>query len=310
MKRRFSTTLSKCFFVFLAVTAVRAWSAPCCAGGSSVPGLITGDDRFLLSSAVTFEESNELARANGDRVKKSAADGGQTLTLRSTGVFADSWQFGFELPLVRRYQDVRSGAVSSTGLGDISLVGGYELISDTTYSTYRPKVILYSRFLAPTGRAIYEITNFGKDLPLGKGFPEWGGGVVAIKSWGRWDVTLNGQINWVLGRTFTADGSKNQFDSTYSWGGGLAVGYLFRFLPIRVATSASYLELGHRDVHFQGTTSLVSARSVWDTAVTLGARWTDEWSTHLVYNDQTILPGRGADLSRSISVSIQRNFPL
>lgn len=310
MKRKFYTIKSKILALLLLVAGAKTLGAPCCAGGSSVPGLITGDDQFLLSTAVTFEESSEVARANGDRIKKSAADGGQTLTLRATGVYLENWQAGFELPIVRRYQEVRAGAVASAGLGDISLVAGYELLSDISYSTYRPKLILYSRLLAPTGRSVYEITNFGKDLPLGKGFPEWGGGLVAIKSWGRWDVTLNGQLNWVLGRTFINDGTTSDFDSTYSWGGGLAVGYLFRFLPVRLAASASYLELSHRDVRSQGTTSLISARAVWDTAVTVGARWTDEWSTNLIYNDQTILPGRGADLSRSISLSVQRNFPL
>ena len=151
--------------------SARVFGAACCAGGSSVPGLITGDDRFLFATAFTMEESGILARAGGEQVKKSASDGGQTLALRATGVFAENWQAGFEFPLVRRYQEVGDGTKSSTGLGDISFVAGYELLSDISYSPYRPKVILFSRLMAPTGKSIYEITDFGRDLPIGKGFP-------------------------------------------------------------------------------------------------------------------------------------------
>jgi hypothetical protein len=287
----------KLFFLLLFSSASPAtWAAACCGGGFSVPSLITGDEKAQLSTSYGYSQITDEVGTDNYWRRRETNESSETLKIEASHIFADRFQSGVTVPVVRRS---RSGEQSS-GLGDVSGVMGYEYLPDWDYNPWRPRGHGYLQMTAPTGRSINEADATYQLDSRGRGFWAIGVGTVLSKAIGRWDVlsTIEGH------RSFDKRYSNSQTSGTLKpgYGGsfGLGAGYNWRSLRFGAGLSWLYEDA----VSMRGTVNAEGSPQRYTTA-TLSASYIlpHEWTATLTYADQTQFGrpvnttlGRGATL--------------
>lgn len=276
-----------------------------------MPTLITADDRAQVSLGISHESIRATVDDLGIDKPKSAqnVEELQTISLRGAYLFSDLFQAGFELPLVRRFRRVATREDSSVGIGDVSVSLGYEFLPETTYSWWRPRGYLFSRLTLPTGESTSDPSATATSA-TGRGFYSWAVGAVLLKTFRQFDLVLAGEGHVNFARTF-GEGTA----TALRYGGGvgasglLSVGFSPGGSALRIGATVNPSTDGGRSLQgaFSGETQ---PRYVWNTSLALSYRMSTEWSSTLTYLDQTLLPSRNVDISRSVSLLFQRHFEL
>jgi hypothetical protein len=295
-----------------------AQGAPCCGGSSLLPSLITGDDRAQVTLSLTHDRVVADAFSTSPARERASDNQEQTSTARVSGsyLFSDLWQTGVDVPIVYRTRAVADASQSAAGLGDVGLQVGYEYLPQRAYSAWRPKGFVFLRGMLPTGRSIYESDDPGGPDNIGKGFYSLALGSALTRSWGMWDAWLWAEGHWYLPRTFESPTGPSSFSVSRhfssGWGasGLLGVGASPGMGNFRIGLFVSPIYESDRTVTMNIVAS-TGAKWVWNTGVQASYLFSDEWSTTLTYTDQTILGhAYNNSLSRSISLLLQRRFPL
>jgi hypothetical protein len=302
--------------VFLSAQSARA--APCCAGSSAIPAIITGDDRAQFSTSYAYGTVIGDAPADGLPVFRSASHSETTSVFRVDGavLLSDRWQAGVGLPFFSRSLSRAGTEASANRMGDIEADVAYEVLPEWDYSAWKPRGHLFFGGAIPTGRSIYESELPGLVDATGKGFYRLQVGGILTKRWALWDASLVAELHRSLPRTFAA--TANSPDPTRvdpGAGGSLSIaggvspgGGNFR-IGLRVQpnwNSGKSVRVG--DIRKDsGRTQTV------DTAfeVTYLASEADggTWTVFGSYTDQTLLgPARNATLSRTVALGIQHRW--
>ena len=95
------------------------FAAACCGGNSTIPSLITTDDRQTLSASVSHSQIDTDVYTNGVWKKRNDLETFDTYKIDAAFIFEDRYQWGFSLPVVKRAQSGVFGG-SSSGIGDVS----------------------------------------------------------------------------------------------------------------------------------------------------------------------------------------------
>jgi len=290
------------------------YGAPCCGGSSLLPSLVTGDDSAILSVTTSLDGVRNDVLPDGTSYVRGDDNIERTQTLKLSGAYrwADRWQSGVDIPLMRRYVSVAGQDATDTGLGDIGLNLGYEILPELSYSAWKPRGFLFARWLVPTGRSIYESSDpLGTDN-FGKGFHALSLGTVLVKTWRSFDFLLEGEGHWTLARTFVdATGNTTRFHSGWGASGLAAVGYSPGKGAMRIGTSLSPVYDAARTLENASQLGNTDSQLAWTLSFQASYQWSDEWTSTLSYADQTILGGaHNVTLSRTITLLILRRFPL
>lgn len=301
-----------------------AWAAPCCAGSSAAPAMISGDDRAQMSLFASRSTVIGDAPSAGIPVFRGASDSETTQTLRLDGAFllSDRFQMGASVPLVVRGIDrpalattlKTDGGVGATGLGDLRVNFSYEALPEWGYSVWKPKGYVFLQLTLPTGRSIYEATGPGEVDAIGRGFYTIGMGSLLVKRWSHWDAFAIPEVHYSLERTFLDVGSSVGSDSMTvapGWGTSLAfgVGYSPSSSPMRFGMSLQPIYSQPKRVIFSGGESLASYQLTWDASFDVTYLVSSEWSVNANYSDQTLLgPAINSTLSRTVALSLRRGW--
>jgi hypothetical protein len=203
-----------------------------------------------------------------------------------------------------------SSEQAKVGVGDAGVALAYEFLPEFTYSAWKPKGFVFSRWVIPIGKSIYESTDPGGADNMGRGFHALAWGIVLTKTWSEWDALLSLEAHWTLPRTFHQGKLAYVFRS--GWGGGAiaGLGYSPGNGAFRLGVSVSPIYEAARDVQVVGP-SRTADQLAWAVAIQGNFRWNEEWTSSLIYSDQTLLGGStNVVLGRSVSLLVLKRFPL
>jgi hypothetical protein len=292
-----------------------AQAAPCCAGSTALPALITGDEaknfNFALSyGTVVGDAFGALdGRLPEFRDDQSSHEVRQNLTFNYATLISDRFQVGATVPVVRN--QIHSGRMGDTQtlLGDASFTFGYEALPEWEYSEWKPRVYTFVQAVLPTGHSTQvSETPLGTDVA---GLGQWQAhlGAVAIKRWSDWDATVVAKLGRLFSQTFeSASNGITRVGSSWglsaSFGGGYSFGEIFR-----VGASLEPQYQSPQEVATSGLESSTSQKLVWNSGLTATALVGADSSLVLGYVDQTLFgPAINTTLARTFSVSFQQRF--
>lgn len=295
-----------------------ARAAPCCSGSSSIPAIITGDDRAQLSASLSHGTVIGDAPSEGLPVFRSELDSETTQTYRLDGaiLLTDRLQAGAGLPILSRSVDRPGTEASKSGLGDIDLDLAYEVLPEWSYSDWKPRGHAFIGLTVPTGRSIYESVEPGLVDATGKGFYRIQTGGILIKRFSIWDATLLGEIHRSLPRTFAPTSvNPDTVRVDAGFGGSLAFG-------VGASPGGGNLRLGFRvqpnwnsgkSITTVGTTTesdrIQTVDTVLESSYLLSESDGGTWTVYGSYDDQTLLgPARNATLTRTLALGVQHRW--
>ncbi|MEQ1722576.1 MAG: serine protease spb1 [Pseudobdellovibrio sp.] len=287
--------------LILALIAPEAlMAAACCGGGFAIPTLITGDDKAQVTTSYSYSKIDTDVFTNGIWQKRSSDDISNIYKIDVARIFLDRFQAGLSVPIQTR--TLASG--TSTGLGDVTGLIGYEYLPDWTYSPWRPRGIGFLTLTLPTGKSIYESTT-GLDS-RGRGFFSIGLGTTLTKTWINWDANTTLEVHKSFDKVVS--NSQNVGNIMPGFGNSLSIGAGYSIGDLRLGSSLSWFN--EDAINVEGTTSSKGSEQKY-AALTASANYLfkDNWAGSLSYTDQTVLGDpTNTTLSKSVQISLQKRW--
>lgn len=242
------------------------------------------------------------------------SDISQAYRLDVTALLSDRVQGGVSVPVIT-YQVSRSGLrESSTGLGDVKLSLGYEILPSWSYSSWKPQGFLFTALTLPTGRT-YEGSQqkLATDV-TGSGYYSWSVGALFLKKWVAWDVFLVPETHYSFSRNLEDAGGAYRlspgFGGSMGLGFGISPGSGSLRLGLRIqprveqALKQSFPGLGEEGVARSGPMIATC-----DTGIDASYMMSSADSVSVSYTDQTLLgPALNSNLSRSLGINFQHRW--
>lgn len=292
--------------VFLCVCSAVSYqqtnAATCCGGGFAQPSIIAGDEAAQLTFTTSYSDVIEQVGADSFWNRDALEESSGTFQLEGALILEDRWQLGAQLPLVRRSKKEST----STGLGDVQLLGAYEYLPDWNYNPWRPKGIVYIQLTVPTGVSNLESTEQLQTDSFGRGFWTLGLGTLLTKSIDHWDVFANLEFHHSFARDFENNSVRGTLDPGWgfrsSFGGGYNLG------DFRLGTSLAWSV--EDPVDTLGTIESSGTVQRFVTASLSGSYLVNQsWAVTIAYNDQTWFGDPiNTALSRGVSLSVQKRW--
>lgn len=241
--------------------------------------------------------------ADGTWRRQTLADETRTLRLEGSHIFADRYQAGFALPVVEKSLAGNMGG-SSSGLGDINTLVGYEYLPDWNYNPWRPKGIGFLTLTIPTGPAKFETTHTYENR--GRGLWSLGVGTLLTKSWRIWDANGSFEVH----KSLEKDVTNNQLDGRVSpgWGGSLSLGAGYNLKNFRLGGSIAWF---YEDpVTVRGDNNYVESMERYATGTLIATyMMSDSWNGTLSYADQSFFGAPlNTSLSKVVAITFQRRW--
>ena len=217
--------------------------------------------------------------------------------------FLDRWQVGVSLPVMQRTMSDQT----YSGLGDVAVSMGYEVLPEWNYSLWRPKGISFIQLTAPTGQSKFESEVGGLDS-RGNGSWALGIGTLLTKTF----------VNWDAFSTFELHTSRSQEIQTASfqgnvkpgYGGNLRLGLRYNLSDNRIGSSVTW---SYEDpIDTKSNLGIIQKGSVerYATAVaSFSYLANDQWSGTISYSDQMLFGSPlNTSLGRGVAVQLQRRW--
>lgn len=288
--------------LFLLITSLlfssEVWASACCGGSLAAPSMILGDDAAQITASYSYAQVVAEVGTQNDWHKIENELATQTYRIDVAHIFADRWQAGLSLPLVKR----NFAEDSSTGVGDVSTTIAYEYLPDWDYNPWRPKGLGYLQLTAPTGRSIHESQDVLQLDARGRGFWTLGAGTVLTKIIGKWDLFSNIEAH----RSFEREHQGRTLNP--GWGGSVGVGTGYNIKDYRVGASLAW---NYEDpIESRGSTNSRGTLQRFATAA-LSASYVfpQEWSVSATYSDQTLFGSPvNTSLGRGVLLTAQKRW--
>ena len=277
-----------------------AHAASCCGGGFSSPSLITGDEKATFSVEIGSSMLDKDVSSHGIWKHRTSPEQLDTFKIQAAHIFADRFQVGAGLPLVRRS---RAG-IDSTGLGDAFLNLGYEVLPEFEYSVWRPRGVSYLTLTTPTGRSIQEASDSLQLDARGRGFWSLGLGTALTKVFGRLDGVMTLEIHRSLQREVKTSSLTGELHP--GWGGLFAIGSGYNFAKTRLGANLSF---SYEDpIETRGNISSEGSLTRFATAsLMVSQMFGEDWAVSLAISDQSLLGSPiNTALARAVTIAVQR----
>lgn len=295
----------KLAFLSLFLSGATALGASCCGTSAVAPAIISGDDRAQITTSLSFASVIGDAPDEGLAVFRGSSNLERATTLKLDGAYllSDRWQVGATVPFAYRSRQTPGLNDYASGVGDIGLTAAYEALPELVYSPWKPRAFVFSTLTLPTGTSAYQSTSSLAVDALGRGFYSLALGGLALKSFGKWDVNVLGELHRSLPKTFSTVRAIPGWGASLGIGGGYNVG-AFRF---GLSLTPSYEE-GIVSEGAAGRTK-ASYQLVWSTAAQLSYLPSLDWSVSATYVDQTLVgPAVNVALNRTVGLVLQKRW--
>lgn len=191
-------------FIFLFFSQ-KLWAAACCGGGGSLPQMILGDSRYQVSTSLTTQNYVADVDTKGLAKYRSQDSSDQSTGLSLSAAYQWMWRLQSSLSFSykeRQVEGPHKKAQKDQNFGDTDFSTAYEVLPEITYSPWVPRVFLYAKVSAPTGKSVYETQ--ANEQVTGSGFWYMGPGLVFYKLQGLWDYTLALEVQKGFSRQFAS----------------------------------------------------------------------------------------------------------
>lgn len=305
MQSRFSlfSILLFASFVSLAIfQAPLAMAASCCGGGFASPSIITGDERTTLSTELSYSNIATEVTSGGLWQSRSSPESLETFRLQGAQIFLDRFQIGGGLPVVRRS---RSGS-NSSGLGDLGLNLGYEILPEFEYSEWRPRGVSYVTFIAPTGRSIQEATDSLQLDSRGRGFWAVGFGTTLTKVIAKFDFVTSIEGHRSFAKEIKTASLEGELIPGFGAAWSLGAGYNLKDTRFGASLAFSYEDA----VETRGTIASAGAPARFATVTLVASQmFAENWSAAIAVSDQMLFGApTNTTLARTVTATLQRRF--
>lgn len=284
------------------VPSTEVFAAACCGGGVSLPALIQGDERAQVGVTLIHQDLQvDYVDPEGVWHNTGVPAQVETLRLESAWLLTDRGHLGVNVPVVRR---TRLNERHS-GLGDVAVSCGYEILPDWDYNPWRPKGVTYLQLVLPTGLSRAESERGGLDS-RGQGFWALGLGGVLTKSWGAWDALAGLEVHRSLPKEIKTRSLEGRL--LPGWGAQAQAGGGYNHGNLRFGGSISWQ---HEDgIDLEGPTPSLGRRERSATAsATLSYLTPSGLSYNLSALSQTLIGApENTSLASGISLQIQKRW--
>ncbi|MBX7231327.1 MAG: hypothetical protein K1X29_04480 [Bdellovibrionales bacterium] len=289
------------FFILLLSQPHLSYGAACCGGGFSAPSLITGDDQAQITNTYSFNKTKvDYVSKEGTYNSWNKHQTNQVLRLEGALAFGERMQAGFSLP----YQERSLEGQRASGLGDTSLLIGYEYLTDWSYQPILPKGTGYVQLTLPTGRSRADADSQLESR--GNGYWALGVGTFLNKSFGKVDCFTSFEIHHSFAKNYQSHQMKGT--ETPGWGGHMGLGAGYNTQLWRWGTSITWFyedpialtgDLNYSGaVERYGTTTLSTSYLI-----------SREWTVTFIYSDQTLFGNPvNTSLAQGISFQVQKRW--
>jgi hypothetical protein len=272
-------------------------ASPCCAGPGDAAGMITGDEKAVLSLKTSQAWSIGFAPPQGQGLPVFRAENDeewtQTLEIEGGLLLTDRLQVGLALPVRRREQQTPTQSFKVLGMGDARTSFSAELLPEYSYSRWIPRIFGSFALSLPTGTSGLGRSIWVPSLAL-----------FLVKLYPLEAGTLGLSLNLEGHRPVGAPAPDTWIESALGFSVAASTTFQTRRLPLVFSLSVSpLLDLPTRTqgaVASEGLTQLV-----WN--VSGGAGWFIDGLTRLELrvSDQTLLgPAWNTPLERALSLRL------
>lgn len=302
----------KLYFQLLAVLFLfftDSYAASCCGGGSSFPGLITGDYKAQIGFSISRQNEMGKAYSEGDYTyynddKKRIRE---NYSLYASSMLSERAQIGAKLNFVRT--DYSNGSLNESEniLGDSELSFGYELLQERSFSWWRPRGFIYIVTTIPTGHSNYDSkTALYSDV---SGKNQWAQtlGVSFVKVIRIYDFLSSIQMgNRFSDTKGNVKISNSQFISSIIGAGVSPFNSAFR-----LGLNLSYFQESSKNISFGEKKIQTQDEYFYEISSSLSYAYDPNFSVTLNYSDQSLIgPAQNTTLSRSIGILIHKRWSL
>ena len=197
---------------------------------------------------------------------------------------------------------------SSTLLGDSHLFAAYEVLTESFYTSWRPRLFLSLTHTLPTGKALEEAQKDGLSDVSGIGRHQTQLGVHLFKRTKLVLLSAKGELYYRYKRSLKSD-----LELGASQGGSLEFGVIRNppKSPFSYGLFWRALQHGKKEVVTSERRYETSQERVFEVAPYVGLALDGDWALDLVYTDQTLLgPVKNTTLSRTFALTLNKYIPL
>ena len=292
------------FALFIQSTS---FAASCCGGSLASPALILGDEQSTFTATLAQREILEDVDTDGFWRKNQNHEHIQNLKFDFATLFADRWQAGVSVPMIRKSKLYNSEENSKTGPGDVVLTLGYETLPEWEYSEWKPRGYLFTTLTAPTGKNLYETQGDTLDV-RGRGFWALGLGAAFIKRWGLIDSVAQAEVHRSLPKTVNDPGGAGQLRLTPGFGSSWLIGSGYSVKEFRLGMELSGRTEQATQVSGAKTSPGSIERDV-TVSATVGYLFSDNLAGRFSFSEQRLLGSPlNTSLGQMISLSIQNRW--
>lgn len=284
-----------------------AFAASCCGGSLSSPALILGDEQRTLTTSLSQREILEDIDTRGVWRKNENHEQAQNLKFDFASLFADRWQAGVSVPMIRKSKNFNAQENSKAGLGDVVFTLGYEALPEWEYSEWKPRGYLFTTLTTPTGKNLYETNGNTLDV-RGRGLWALGFGAAFIKRWSRLDAITQVEVHRSFSKTVSDPGGAGQLQLQPGYGTSWLIGAGYSLQDWRMGVELSGREEQATKVSGAQNSAGSPERDITASAV-IGYLFNDNLAGRLSFSDQRLLGSPlNTSLGQMVSLSIQNRW--
>ncbi len=305
--KQVSIYFSRFLLTLLAISApLKLQAAACCGGGSSGASLITGDYQAQFSLSSSY--SSVVAMQTGDKAL-FWEDGHHQRTLTHkvsiASMISENSQVGLSVEYLKKEYSFQSGSSeSSQDLGDLTTQFGYELLAESYYTSYLPRILLGLAHTLPTGVGVEESNKPGLSDVTGLGRHQTSLSLLFLKRRPNSMISLKLETHqrWRRARIGASNGHSFELSASYlppkvNWNLGAGFGTIFNN--------------GREVKGAQGQSYRSSFERVSEIFLFTALSFSNDWESSLRYVDQTLVgPAKNSTLSRTLSLTLTKYLPL
>lgn len=287
---------------FVVLGEKAAFAAACCGGGFAAPAMIVGDDKAQVTTSYGYSRVADDVGTDSLWRKRESLEASETLKIDAAHIFADRWQGGISVPVVRRQ---RAGS-ESTGFGDVAGSLGYEYLPDWDYNPWRPHGYGFLQIVLPTGKSINEADGDFQLDSRGRGFWAVGAGTILTKTLGKWDVFTSVDVHRSFDKKYENAQSSGTLKPGYGGTIALGAGYNLEVLRFGGALAGTYEDA--IDVDGSAASRGAVQRSATG-SLSASYLFQDDYTATIAYSDQTVFGTPfNTTLGRGATVFVQKRW--
>lgn len=265
-------------------------AASCCGGGQSAASVMIADhiQEWTLSSALRSDIGQ--TNSEGQALMDSDQNKDQTLTysIEYKRLFQERFQGNINISFVQKESKRLGRNESNSGMGDLSLGGFYEAITNYNYHAWAPRLFVGIKAIAPFGENNFNSKKSLRTDIRGTGFYKIDLPLVMVK--GDFKVSLTPQYL----------PSQKYLDSTYAFSSAGTYTYAIND-EFDLSGTLQWNYLAKKEFSSQ----ILVPGNYWD--VTVAPSWMvkDNLSIYLSYTDSTLIgTSRNSALYRSVALGM------